>query len=67
VVCNNINLDEAIGDKLDSTELRKEQMKKLCMLRVIQGGSQEHNREQARRRRQEYTNEGREKKMQAEV
>lgn len=52
MVCTNINLDVAIGDKLDSTELLKEQMKKLRMLRVIQGGSQEQNPEQARRERE---------------
>ena len=28
------------------------------MLRMIQGGSQEHDPEQAQRRKQEYTNDG---------
>ena len=54
-------MDVAIGDKLDSTELLKERM------RMIQGGSQEHNPERAQRRRQEYTNEGQAKTMQPEV
>lgn len=48
---NNINLDVAIGDKLDSTDLLKEQMKKLRMLGMIQEGSQEQNPERAQRRR----------------
>lgn len=58
MVCNDINLDVAIGAKLDSVELLKGQKKKLRMLRMIQGGSQEHDPEQAQRRKQEHTNDG---------
>uniref|UniRef100_A0A453HRF6 Uncharacterized protein n=1 Tax=Aegilops tauschii subsp. strangulata TaxID=200361 RepID=A0A453HRF6_AEGTS len=39
-------------------ELLKGQTKKLRMLEMIQGGSQEHDPEQAQRRKQEYTNDG---------
>ena len=58
MVCNDIKLDVAIGAKLDGMELLKGQTKKLRMLRMIQGGSQEHGPEQAQRRKQEYTNNG---------
>jgi len=51
VVCNNINLDVAIGVKLGAWNCFKEQVKKLRMLGMIQGGSQEHNLERAQRRR----------------
>lgn len=58
MVCNDIKLDVAIGAKLDGMELLKGQTKKLRMLGMTQGGSQEHDPEQAQRRKQEYTNDG---------
>lgn len=54
MVCNDIKLDVAIGAKLDGMELLKGQTKKLRMLEMIQGGSQEHDPEQAEKKTRVY-------------